>query len=97
MVADSRMMTAFEYELLPETDAPTELIDGELIVSAEPTPRHQLVASRLQRALGNYAECPKSRRVVSTAQSLGFLHTTCLALICSFLMPIECLNSIKRR
>src|SRR6478735_7044228 len=49
MVADSRMMTAFEYELLPETDAPTELIDGELIVSAEPTPRHQLVASRLQR------------------------------------------------
>ena len=56
MVAESRMMTAFEYELLPETDEPTELIDGELIESPEPTPRHQLVASRIQRALGNYAE-----------------------------------------
>src|SRR4051812_39595293 len=56
MVAESQMMTAFEYELLPETGEPTELIDGELIVSPEPTPRHQLIASRLQRALGNEAE-----------------------------------------
>jgi|SRR6478752_8596318 Uma2 family endonuclease len=56
MVAESRMMTAYEYELLPETDKPTELIDGELIVSAEPTPRHQLISGRIQRALGNEAE-----------------------------------------
>ena len=34
MVAESRMMTAYEYELLPETDARTEPIDGKLIVSA---------------------------------------------------------------
>jgi Uma2 family endonuclease len=50
------MMTAYEYELLPETDATTELIDGELIESAEPTPRHQLISGRIQRALGNEAE-----------------------------------------
>jgi Uma2 family endonuclease len=56
MVAESQMMTAFEYELLPETGEPTELIDGELMVSAEPTPRHQLIAGRIQRALGNEAE-----------------------------------------
>lgn len=56
MVAESRMMTAYEYELLPETDATTELIDGELIESAEPTPRHQLISGRIQRALGNEAE-----------------------------------------
>jgi Uma2 family endonuclease len=56
MVAESRMMTAFEYELLPETGEPTELIDGELMVSAESTPRHQLIAGRIQRALGNEAE-----------------------------------------
>jgi len=50
------MMTAYEYELLPETDARTELIDGELIVSAEPIPLHQQIAHRLQRALGDEAE-----------------------------------------
>ena len=56
MVVESRMMTAFEYELLPETGEPTELIDGELILSAEPTPRHQLISGRIQRALGNEAD-----------------------------------------
>lgn len=56
MVAESRIMTAFEYEQMPETDRRTELIDGEVIEKAARTPRHQLIASRLQRDLGNVAE-----------------------------------------
>jgi Uma2 family endonuclease len=40
MVSKTRM-TADEFFQLPETNQPTELIDGELIVSAPPIPKHQ--------------------------------------------------------
>jgi Uma2 family endonuclease len=40
MVSKTRM-TASEFFQLPETNTPTELIDGELIVSAPPVPLHQ--------------------------------------------------------
>ena len=38
----------------PETRNRVELLDGELIVSPPPTPRHQRVVNRLSRALEAY-------------------------------------------
>lgn len=37
-------MTAAEFDQLPETNTPTELIEGELIVSPSPMPKHQRVS-----------------------------------------------------
>src|SRR5687768_16231992 len=42
MVQERTRMTADEFFQLPETMQPTELIDGELIASPTPTPKHQL-------------------------------------------------------
>jgi Uma2 family endonuclease len=39
-------MTAAEFFQLPETTEPIELIDGELIVSPTPIPKHQRVSGR---------------------------------------------------
>ena len=46
MVSKTRM-TASEFFQLPETNTPTELIDGELIMSAPPIPLHQRVVRLL--------------------------------------------------
>ncbi|MBK8026877.1 MAG: Uma2 family endonuclease [Chloroflexi bacterium] len=40
-------MTAAEYFELPETNQPTQLIDGELIVAASPIPYHQELSGNL--------------------------------------------------
>jgi Uma2 family endonuclease len=45
MVSNKRM-TAAEFSQLPETNQPTELIGGMLIVSPCPTPIHQRLAGR---------------------------------------------------
>jgi Uma2 family endonuclease len=39
--SDKTRVTAEEFFTLPETNTPTELIDGEVIVSPTPTPKHQ--------------------------------------------------------
>lgn len=40
-------LTAAEYATLPETNQPTELIDGEVIVSPDPRDDHQKIVGRL--------------------------------------------------
>ena len=50
MVSKTRM-TAAEFFELPETNQPTELIDGELIVSPSPIPKHQLLVGRFYSKL----------------------------------------------
>jgi Uma2 family endonuclease len=40
-------MTATEFFQLPQSAQPTELIDGELLVSPSPVPEHQRVSRRL--------------------------------------------------
>jgi Uma2 family endonuclease len=47
MVAKTQFMTATEFMSLPESPYPVELIDGVVIVSPTPIPRHQLIATRL--------------------------------------------------
>ncbi len=44
-------VTAAEFEQLPETNTPTELIEAELIVSPSPVPKHQPVSGETYHAL----------------------------------------------
>jgi Uma2 family endonuclease len=45
-----------EFLSLPESMEHLELLDGEIILSPSPTPRHQLVLGRLFRALAAWAD-----------------------------------------
>lgn len=47
VMAIRQRMTAAEFKLLPESSLPTELINGELIVSASPKDDHQQVSGEL--------------------------------------------------
>lgn len=47
MATTKARMTAEEYKQLPETMQPTELIDGEIIVSPTPRLTHQIISARL--------------------------------------------------
>src|SRR4051812_27261925 len=55
MVAEPRLMTATEFAKLPEQTTPTELIDGEVIVSAAPTYEHNQIGLRLVIELSGIA------------------------------------------
>jgi len=48
--------TVEEVHALPDDGYRYEVIDGELLVSPAPTVFHQRIVSRLNRALGSYAE-----------------------------------------
>ncbi|WP_339788917.1 Uma2 family endonuclease [uncultured Imperialibacter sp.] len=47
--------TASDYQLLGESAAPCQLIDGELFMSPSPTPEHQRVVRRLFKILDSFA------------------------------------------
>lgn len=47
MVAEPRLLTAMEFMNLPEQESPTELIDGEVIVTFTPTYEHNQIMLRL--------------------------------------------------
>jgi Uma2 family endonuclease len=49
-------MTADEYFQLGETEGFYELIDGMVVMSPSPTPRHQMVAARLLTQIGVFLE-----------------------------------------
>ncbi len=49
-------VTLEEYLALPETTVPHELVDGELRVTAAPSPWHQTVLNRIARALEDFVE-----------------------------------------
>ncbi|MBC7812055.1 MAG: Uma2 family endonuclease [Burkholderiales bacterium] len=51
MVQERTRMTADEFFQLPETTQPTELIDGELIVSPAPILQHQLLVANFHLLL----------------------------------------------
>jgi Uma2 family endonuclease len=49
-------VTLEEYLALPETTLPHELVEGELRVTAAPSPWHQAVLNRIARALEDFIE-----------------------------------------
>ncbi len=51
VITANTQMTAEEFFALPETVLPTELIEGQLIVSPAPSTQHQRVHRRLLRVL----------------------------------------------
>ncbi|MDR7364433.1 Uma2 family endonuclease [Marmoricola bigeumensis] len=59
----SRPLTAADLELMPDDGHRYELLDGALIVTPSPVPRHQLASSRLQGLL--IAACPDDLVVLS--------------------------------
>ena len=58
----SRPLTAADLELMPDDGHRYELLDGTLVVTPSPAPRHQLASSRLQRALDR--GCPEAMVVL---------------------------------
>lgn len=58
----SRALTRRDLELMPDDGHRYELIDGALVVTPAPSPRHQIVVLGLYRAL--HAACPGSLRVI---------------------------------
>jgi Uma2 family endonuclease len=59
MVAEPRLMTVTEFMKLPEQTKPTELIDGEVIVTITPTYEHNQIALRLVAELMPVARARK--------------------------------------
>jgi len=51
-----RLLTANEYENLPDLGVPTELIRGRVIEMNVPYPRHGQICSKVDRIVGNYTE-----------------------------------------
>ncbi len=58
----SRALTRRDLELMPDDGHRYELIDGALVVTPAPSPRHQIVVLGLYRAL--HAACPSPLRVL---------------------------------
>lgn len=50
------LLSAEEYEKLPERDVPTELVRGRVVEMSRPTPRHGQICSKVDRIIGNHAE-----------------------------------------
>ena len=51
-----RLLTAEEYEKLPDTGAHTELVRGRVIEMNMPAPRHGQICWKVANLVGNYAE-----------------------------------------
>ena len=51
-----------DFSALPETTAPTEVVDGQLVVNAAPGGPHQLIVGELVAVL--HAACPPGHHVV---------------------------------
>lgn len=49
-------LTADEFSELPDDECRYELIDGVVIMSPSPIPRHQLIASRIERLIGDFLD-----------------------------------------
>jgi Uma2 family endonuclease len=50
------LLTAEEYERLPDNGVPTELVRGRIVTLNIPAPRHGQICAKLVRLVGNYVE-----------------------------------------
>lgn len=55
-VSGDVVLTAEEYEKLPDPGVPTELVRGRVVEMSRPTPRHGQICSKVDRIVGNYVE-----------------------------------------
>jgi len=60
-----RLLTAEEFEKLPDTGVPTELIHGRVIEMNVPAPRHGEICWKVARHVGIYAEEHGLGRIVT--------------------------------
>jgi Uma2 family endonuclease len=67
-----------EYLALPETTLPHELVEGELRVTAAPSPWHQTVLNRIARALEDFVE----------ARNLGLIYRAPVDVLLDPRMPL---------
>ena len=59
---------------LPETNQPTELWDGEIIMSAAPRPVHQRIAARIWRLLDDHVRQRKLGEAFISLRLIGELE-----------------------
>jgi Uma2 family endonuclease len=50
------LMTAEEFQLLPDNGLPVELVKGVVVEMSLPTPRHGQICGKTARLLGNFAD-----------------------------------------
>jgi Uma2 family endonuclease len=54
--AQTELLTAEQYRLLPDPGQPTELVRGNIIMMSNPGARHGYLCNRIGRLLGNFVE-----------------------------------------
>jgi Uma2 family endonuclease len=63
-VIDTKHLTFADYLLLPTIVQRYDIIDGEMIMSAAPTPRHQLIIANISMALNAYLRADQRGMVI---------------------------------
>jgi Uma2 family endonuclease len=63
-VIDTKHLTFTDYLLLPTIVQRYDIIDGEMIMSAAPTPRHQLIIANISMALNAYLRADQRGMVI---------------------------------
>jgi len=71
-----RPLTADDLDTMPDDGHRYELIDGTLVVTPSPSPRHQLVSSNLHVLLAQH--CPPELRVLAAPTDVRFTVDTLL-------------------
>jgi Uma2 family endonuclease len=64
IVAES-LMTAEEYQRLPDNGQPTELVRGRIVPLNMPAPRHGQICAKIIRLIGRYLDANDLGRLVS--------------------------------
>src|SRR5262245_50355518 len=64
-VSGDVLLTAEEYEKLPNSGVPSELVRGKVIEMSRPTMRHGEICSKVDRLVGNHVDEHQLGRVVS--------------------------------
>src|SRR5262245_32327259 len=58
------LLTAEDYEKLPDPGVPTELVRGKVVEMSRPTMRHGEICSKIDRIVGNFVDDQQIGRVV---------------------------------
>jgi len=74
-MSTTTLLTAEEYApLATDIDAPTELVQGQLIVMTPPKPRHGQICGKMVRILGDFADQHELGHVLSNDSAVLTTH-----------------------